>query len=301
LAGICAILIVALEFFSGYLLRHHSVTYARISRQYEEALKMRPAGPGEPPSVLMVGNSLLLHGVEMDRLQDLTSARMRVYPIFLEATGYYDWLYALRGLFRRGARPQVVVVGVGVNYFVGNSVRQDYAPMLFFDAEDTLAAASDLGFDRTATSNLWLAHSSTFWDTRSVIRTQILQRMIPHLEDLFQLVNSRPAIPETREFEEISLPRLRRLREVCETHGAKLILLVPPTLDSESTVSQMAYAAHAAGVDVSVPIDPAALTARYYEPDGMHLNPDGAMLFTSALAKDLPEKVMIHDTVAARR
>ena len=301
LAGICAILIVGLEIFSGYLLKHHSATYARISRQYEEALKMRPAGPGEPPSVLMVGNSLLLHGVEMDRLQDLTSARMRVYPIFLEATGYYDWLYALRGLFRRGARPQVVVVGVGVNYFVGNSVRQDYAPMLFFDAEDTLAAASDLGFDRTATSNLWLAHSSTFWDTRSVIRTQILQRMVPRLENLFLLVNTRPAIPESREFEEISLPRLRRLRELCETHGAKLILLVPPTLDSESAVSQMAFAAHAAGVDVSVPIDPAALTARYYEPDGMHLNPDGAMLFTSALAKDLPEKVMIHDTVAARR
>jgi hypothetical protein len=300
-AGICAMLIVALEFFSGYLLKHHSATYARISRQYEEALKMRPAGPGEPPSVLLVGNSLLLHGVEMDRLQNMTSAQMRVYPIFLEATGYYDWLYALRGLFRRGARPQVVVVGVGVNYFLGNSMRQDYAPMLFFDAGDTLAAASDLGFDRTATSNLWLAHASTFWDTRSVIRTQILHHMVPHLEDLFLLVNSRPPIPDSKEFEEISLPRLRRLREVCETHGAKLILLVPPTLDSGSAVSQMAFAAHAAGVDVSVPIDPAALTARYYEPDGMHLNPDGAMLFTSALAKDLPEKVMIHDTVAAWR
>jgi hypothetical protein len=300
-AAICAMLIVALEFFSGYLLKHHSATYARISRQYEDALKMRPAGPGEPPGVLMVGNSLLLHGVELDRLQNLTSTQMRVYPIFLEATGYYDWLYALRGLFRRGARPQVVVVGVGVNYFLGNSVRQDYAPMLFFDAGDTLAAASDLGLDRTATSNLWLAHSSTFWDTRSVIRTQILHHMVPHLEDLFLLVNSRPAIPESKEFEEISLPRLRRLRELCETHGAKLILLVPPTLDSGSAVSQMAFAAHAAGVDVSVPLDPAALTARYYEPDGMHLNSDGAMLFTSALAKDLPEKVMIHDTVAARR
>ncbi|HWY07395.1 MAG TPA: hypothetical protein VNY24_11085 [Candidatus Acidoferrales bacterium] len=301
LAAICAGLILVFETASVYLLNHQSATYARISRQYDEALKMRPAGAGEPPSVLMVGNSLLLHGVRLDRLQELTSSRMRVYPIFLEATGYYDWLYALHGLFLRGARPQVVVVGVGVNYFLENGVRQDYAPMLFFNARDTLAVASDLKLDRTATSNLLLAHSSTFWDTRSAIRMQVLNHMVPHLEDLFSLVNQKPAVPEGGEFAEMSIPRLQRLRELCEANGAKLILLVPPTLASENAITQMAAAAQAAGVDVSVPIDPATLSAKFYQPDGMHLNRDGAVLFTSALAKDLPEKVMAHETLAAQK
>src|SRR5467141_693637 len=248
LAGICASLLAVIEISSIYLLNHHSPTYARISRQYSEAVKIRPAGPGEPANVLMVGNSLLLHGVELDRLRALTSARMNIYPIFLEATGYYDWLYALRGLFRQGARPQAVVLGVGVNYFLEDGVRQDYAAMLFFSAGDTLAVSSDLHLDRTATSNLLLAHSSTFWDTRSAIRTQVLSHVVPHLEDLFLLVNPKPAIPEGREFEEITIPRLQRLRGLCEAHGAKLILLVPPTLSSESAVSQMADAARTAGV-----------------------------------------------------
>jgi len=301
LTGACAILIIALECFSAYLLNHRSATYARISRQYDEAVKIHAAGVGEPASVLLVGNSLLLHGVELDRLRALTSTQIRVYPIFLEATGYYDWLYALRRLFRQGSKPQVVVVGVGVNYFLENGVRQDYAPMLFFDAGDTLNVASDLSLDRTSTSNLLLAHSSTFWDTRSAIRTQVLKRVVPHLEDLFLLVNSRPVVPEGDEFEEVSIPRLLRLRELCEVHGAKLILLVPPTLSSESAVSRMAYAARTAAVNVSVPIDPAALSARFYQPDGMHLNPDGALLFTAALAKDLPERVAAHNTLAARR
>jgi len=300
LAGICAILMIAIEISSIYLLKHDSLTYARVSRQYDEAVKTRPAGPGEPPCVLMVGNSLLLQGVKVDRLQALTSASMRIYPVFLEATGYYDWLYGLRRLFREGARPQVVVVGVGVNYFLENGVRQDYAPMLFFDARDTLAVASDLQLDRTATSNLLLAHSSTFWDTRSAIRTQILRRVVPHIEELFLLVNPRPAAPEGRQFEEIAIPRLRRLRELCEAHGAKLILLVPPTLSSETAVNQMAYAAHTAGVEISVPIDPTALSAKFYQPDGMHLNPEGAVLFTSALAKDLPGRVLTNDTLAFR-
>lgn len=301
LIGICAILVIAFEFSAGYLLNHHSPTYARISRQYQEALKAHPFRPGEPPSVLMVGNSLLLHGVKLDRLKALTSSSMQIYPIFLEATGYYDWLYGLRRLFRQGARPQVVVVGVGVNYFLRNSVRQDYAPMLFFDAQDALAVASDLHLDHTATSNLLLEHSSVFWDTRSAIRTQILSRMVPHLEDLFLLVNQKPAIPESPEFEETSILRLRRLRELCEANGAKLILLVPPTLASEGAVNKMAYAAHTAGVDISVPIDPEALSARFYQRDGMHLNSEGALIFTSALAKDLPERVMNHDMLAARQ
>lgn len=301
LAAICAALILVFEITSVYLLKHQSATYARISRQYDEALKIRPAAVGEPPSVLIVGNSLLLHGVQLNRLQELTSSRIRLSPIFLEATGYYDWLYALHGLFLRGARPQVVVVGVGVNYFMENGVRQDYAPMMFFNARDTLAVASDLKLDRTATSNLLLAHSSTFWDTRSAIRMQVLNHIVPHLEDLFSLVNQRPGIPEGREFAEMTIPRLQRLRELCHANGATLILLLPPTLDSENAVNEMTAAAQAAGVEVSVPIDPATLSAKFYQPDGMHLNREGAILFTSALARELSEKVAARETLAAEK
>ena len=87
LLGICALLIAAFEFLSDYLLKHNSETYARVSRQYDEAVKIRPAMPGEPISVLMVGNSLLLQGVDIERLKRLTSGQMHIYPIFLEATG----------------------------------------------------------------------------------------------------------------------------------------------------------------------------------------------------------------------
>jgi hypothetical protein len=62
----------------------------------------------------------------------------------------------------------------------------------------------------------------------------------------------------------------------------------------------MASAARKVGVDVSVPIDPAALSANFYQPDGMHLNHEGAVLFTAALAKDLPERVAILNAMATR-
>jgi len=130
LCGICIIFAVALEGLSGYLLKHHSMTYRRVSQQLLEAARARPSKPGQPTSVVMVGNSLLLDGVQVDRLQELTSDRLRIYPIFLEGTGYYDWLYALRRIFREGARPQVVVVQLEVNSFLWNTVRTEYSPML---------------------------------------------------------------------------------------------------------------------------------------------------------------------------
>jgi hypothetical protein len=289
-----AIVLLATEAGSTYLLEHASPTYARISQQYQRALKIVPAEPGQPTNVLMVGNSLLLDGIEMDRLRAMTSSRMEIYPVFLEATGYYDWLYALGRLFRQGARPDAVVVGVGVNQFLSNGIRQDYAPKLFFDARDTLDLASDLKLDRNATSNLLLAHVSTFWDTRGAIRTQVLSRILPGLSDLLLLVNRRSSSVDREEVEVISAPRLATLQQLCAAHGVKLILLLPPTLSSETAVNEMELAADKAGVEVSVPIDPAALSSGHFQADGMHLNSNGARLFTAALAKDLRLRLSEH-------
>jgi hypothetical protein len=292
LVGICALLILVFEFLSDFLLRHHSETYARVSQQYAEAVKIRPAKPGGPASVLMVGNSLLLYGVDMDRLRNLTTGRVHICPIFLEATGYYDWFYALQRLFREGSRPQVVVLGVGVNSFLANTVRQDYAPLMLFDLRDSLSVASDLKMDRTASSNLVLAHSSVFWDTRSVLRTQILRHTVPHYQDLVLLLKPQPSLPAATQFQIIANFRLEQLRSLCEAHGAKLILLVPPTPSSEDAVRQITIASGKVDVDTLVPIDPTALPAKYYLSDELHLNSEGAALFTTALAESLPRTIV---------
>jgi hypothetical protein len=291
LFGICLALIVSFEFFSNYLLKHHSETYARVSRQYADALQVRPARPGQRKSVLMVGNSLLLEGIDVDRLQKLTSSQLSIHPIFLEATGYYDWLYALRRLFREGSRPDVVVLGVGVNSFLSNGVRQDYAPLMFFDLKDAANVAHDLKFDNTETSNLLLAHSSVFWDTRSVLRMQILRHTVPHCRELFLLLKPQPAIPPPSEFAAIANPRLARLRQLCASYGAKPIILVPPTPSSEDAVHQMTLASRRVGVETLVPVDPAVLSAHYYQPDEIHLNSEGAAIFTMALATYLPRQL----------
>jgi len=53
----------------------------------------------------------------------------------------------------------------------------------------------------------------------------------------------------------------------------------------------MAIASQKVGVDSLVPIDPATLSERFYQTDELHLNSEGAALFTSALASYLPEEI----------
>lgn len=298
LAGSCAILLILLEAYSVYTVKRYSVSYARVSRQYTEALTARPAAPGEATSVLMVGNSLLLYGVDVEKLRERTAATMRVYPIFLEGTGYYDWFYALGRLFRQGAKPQVVVVGLEANTSFQNAVWEE-SPMMLFDAVDVLNVASDLGLDRTTTSNLLLSHVSTFWEMRSFFRRRFLRAIVPDFESLFPYVRAGMSGPEGPEFEEMVTSRLRALNELCESHGARLILLIPPTLSSERAAHQMVIAADRIGVQALLPIDPAELTAKFYAPDTVHLNPEGTARFTSVLARDLP-KIVVSQTVASK-
>jgi hypothetical protein len=298
LVGICALLLLGLEILSIYLEKHYSATYTRVSRQYSEALEVRPSRPGEPASVLMVGNSLLLAGIDLDRLREMSSGSMRIYPLFLEATGYYDWLYGLRRLFQQGARPQVVIVGLPVNSFLETAMRQDYSPKMLLDARDVLSAASDLSLDHTAASNLLVAHASTFWDTRGALRARILSGIVPHFEDLLSFVKPKWTLPQDPEFEALAISRLRALRELCESQGAKLIILVPPTPSSESAARRMAIASNKVGVRTLVPLDPTAVPARFYQSDATHLNSEGEALFTSALATVLPE-IMARETMAS--
>jgi hypothetical protein len=53
----------------------------------------------------------------------------------------------------------------------------------------------------------------------------------------------------------------------------------------------MASAAQTARVDPLIPIDPGALSAKYFQFDELPLNSEGAEIFTTALATILPEAV----------
>ena len=82
-------------------------------------------------------------------------------------------------------------------------------------------------------------------------------------------------------------------------YGAKLIVLVPPTPASEDAVHHMTLASRRAGVETLVPVDPAVLSVHYYQPDNLHLNSEGAAIFTVALATYLPRQLLSRESIGS--
>ena len=85
---------------------------------------------------------------------------------------------------------------------------------------------------------------------------------------------------------------------IAEAHAGDSILLAAGTYSGLSISNlnvaggSVTIASQNAGVDTLVPIDPTALPDKYYESDQLHLNPEGAALFTSALAEFLPQTIL---------
>jgi len=95
-------------------------------------------------------------------------------------------------------------------------------------------------------------------------------------------------VPEGREFTELTIPRLRRLRELCDANGSQadpsgaagLWILRTP-------VSQMAGRCTGRRSDVCGADRSGYALAEVLQRTGMHLDRMGAVLFTSATGKRL--------------
>ncbi len=299
LCAIVIVLLLAAELSARLFLPAYSSAYFRVMRQHGRAVQSRRS-PGEPLSVLIVGNSLLLDGIDVDRMRKAASPELEIYPVFLEGTHYYDWLYGLRRLFRDGARPSVVVVGLGMESLLQNSVLPE-SPMLLFDGRGILDVSADLKLDRTATFNLLAAHWSVFWGGRRVIRLNVLRRIVPGARDLFALLHKMPGSQIGPTFEAVATARLSALRQLGETYGARVVLLIPPWSTSPAAIPQTLAAARHAGVQTVMPVDPLTLPATLYEPDRVHLNARGAAVFTTALERELPRQLVAANTPACSR
>src|SRR5262245_26292774 len=88
----------------------------RIETQYRAAVTIGRARDRSP--VLVLGNSLLVQGVDFAALDVALAPDLRPQPFLLENTGYTDWYFGLRRLFALGSRPSLVVLGLSTRQLI---------------------------------------------------------------------------------------------------------------------------------------------------------------------------------------
>ena len=289
--AVCALFCLTTESVTEFFFGRVSRIEARREGEYRSAMAVRSDRPAGRISVLVIGNSLLLHGVDFPQLQQEMGPEVELHRVVFEDTSYVDWLYGLNHMFRQGARPDVVVQLLSPVQLTSDATVGDYGAHMLVDHRDILSFARDVGADRNRTSVLALDNVSFFFGARAQIRTWILGKILPDLPRLTSLFHGK-ADPVYRVPPDLARTRLGRLRAVCQHYGTTFVLTVPPTRqESDADIRAVEAAGSAQGVPVLVPVHLGVLPVSDYS-DFIHLNSQGAARFTPLFADSLRQVVL---------
>jgi hypothetical protein len=288
------------EVLSRYAFPRISQIEGRIRSDERQASSIGTPASGSPPTVLLVGNSLLLRGLDYPKIRSEMAPGVRVIRFGIENTEYVDWYYGLRHMFATGVRPSMVVVCLNLGQTVSSTTLGDYSARHLFGVSELLPVAHDSGMDATRTSGLILAHWSAFYASRSTIRNFILNVTDPpYARAMHVLADSAPnPLPADDELVSMARQRLNAMQQLCNQYHIRLVLLIPPTLGRYEEL--LASAASLEHVDFDYPLPVGTLGPEFFS-DGTHLNPQGAAVFTNDIARCLRARLANANEVGTRQ
>ncbi len=274
------------ELVSRYIFPRVSQIEARIRSDERQAMSIHSRQAGSVPTVLLVGNSLLLRGLDYPVLRKEIAPDAQVTRFGIENTEYVDWYYGLHHMFESGVHPFMVVLCLNLGQTVSSRSLGDYSARHLFGVSELLPAAHDTGMDATRTSELVLAHWSAFYASRATIRNFILNVTDPpYAYAIHDVANSIAApLPADDVLIRTARARLDAMQQLCDRHGVQLVLLIPPALGRYNDL--LARAAELEHVRYDYPIRSEKISPDFFA-DGTHLNTRGAALFTDAIARCL--------------
>ena len=278
------VLFALIEVTAQFGFKRISHIESRTEADHQAALAVRPGGPAKP-SILLLGNSLLLEGMDYDAMRRDLEPRATPVRFVVEQTAYLDWYYGIRRLLSDGARPDRIVLCLNLDQLLENNIRGEYSAYFLIRTQDLVSAGRDAGYDRTRISGLFFGRYSMFYAGRNNLRNFALNTVAPGYGEFLHNVTIAKARQLTdAEVLAAAVPRLRKLRALCDQNDILFDFLLPPGF--EHGVRGLLDAGKTSGTSVLAPVPQYAWNAKFYR-DGFHLNHEGAERFTQVLAATL--------------
>lgn len=290
LIGIFFYLLI-LEFMASVGMRSVSAIAKRLHNDYEQALILRPDTTDKKSTILIVGNSLLLHGIKREKLIKGLSGNYLVALWPVENTSYLDWYFGLRRLFAEGARPALVVLSLNSTQLTAASVNGESFAHYMMRLSDLPLVMQAAHLDMTTASNFFFANLSSWLGNRWGIRNWITQTWVPDAS-LLAAALARPSLGGVKssntERVELARPRLLALQDLCKAYGARFLWLIPPRSTQDELLTPILVSTQPLGIPILMPYSPGEMPIDHFS-DGFHLNARGAELFTDRLLSVLKE------------
>ena len=284
-----AAMLLALELGSPLILQHLSRTERRVEGELQAAKRLPQITSDGRPTVLLAGNSLLLEGVQLDHLHDTLASEYEVSRLGIEQTHYLDWYFGLRRLLQEGSRPSLIVLALATDQLASRFTLGEEFAHRQMSAQDFPLAIRESKLDRTTASTYLFAHWSNWLADKGVIRQRVLILLVPNFRELAgRIADHAPHINNRDVLIGAARQRLPELKNLAQTYGVKIVLLVPPTLRDDHSREIQALAADT-GVPVWVLSPPGEFPRSLYR-DGFHLNDQGSEIFTNRLAQQIRQR-----------
>ena len=236
LAGVVGIFLL-LEVVSPWVLRHLSRTEQRINRELSAARHIPVKSPDGRPTLLLVGNSLLLEGVQMDGLQQGLASEYAVSRYAIERTAYYDWYFGLSRLLEEGSRPSMIVMILAPDQVSSNLTLGESFAYREVSTQDFPKMVQEAHLDKNVTSSYLLAHWSRWQANKEFIRQCIMILMVPRFRQLAGRIADRgPHLTDPNLILSRAHERLPKLQELTRAYGIPIVLLLPPALREDHSL-----------------------------------------------------------------
>lgn len=280
-------LLVAFEVFTRIVIERRSKVQRQVNEEYSEALALRRSAQG-PRQLLVLGNSLVGHGIDLAELKKDMPSDWRVHEFWIYNTTYDDWYFGLRRLLEAGSRPDAIAIDFAAMHWNATGIRGDYSAQYLFSSGDIPEVKARLDLDKTIASSLLLSRFSKAFAIRSEVRKVLLNQLLPDLPRMYNLFKPGPVrqIPDDQILN-VASRRMSIYKDLASRYGVMLVAVVPPIpppLDEHQTA--LREAAARAGIPIAMPMEGKSVPPSDFV-DDLHLTPRGATLFTAALAKVL--------------
>jgi hypothetical protein len=291
LLGTIVVVLMFLEIVSRERFDSSSKVEQREMSERAGVLAIRDSAETGEPHIVLLGNSLMLEGVEVPLLKAKIAPGYVPTMYFVLGTNYYDWFYGLKRLFAEGMRPRYIMLGLSPNQLATSEVRGDISAHYMIQQSDLLDLVRQSHMDATRASEFALAHYSAFYSIREVFRGYVMSRVFPSVADLLHSRSASFREPEVNdsEFKPLAAQRLAALNRLCETYGAHFLFVVPPTYQQGEEA--IVAAGREDGVTVLLPVKRSEFDQTYYQKDGFHMNQKGAEIFTARVAAELNKEL----------
>lgn len=260
----------------------------------------------ERPRIMILGNSLLLHGVEETRLQKAiataTSRQCSVSKVTPVATAARDWLYLYDTYFTQTrSHPDIVVIG-----FVAHHLQDQYELKMrrltrhFCSFENLGSCLRDEGRSLDGRVIGFLSHFSALFGDQRTHQWTVSSATIPQfgpgvrkLNNIFDAENNRPAGKTATGTTVSGSPnrtyhKLTQLIRTLKKHGVEpcFVPMPQPTPWTIDPVAKSVITENGATL-LEKSISPAMGKSDFS--DGYHLGEAGKNRFTSFLATQLSD------------